>query len=140
MSDTKYCRRCMTTLAPEYDFCYDCAIRALAKARETLGKYASHYQDCQCWDGMKCTCGYADALSAIDTTEQPEKETMARAESIFYALSGLTPPQCIRHIASALVPNSEVDALRVALTKITNLRWGNDGDCGAVAIAEEALS
>lgn len=71
--------------------------------------------------------------------EVSSPEVMARAESLLHALSGLTPDQCIRHIASALAANSEVEALRTALTKITKLRWGNDGDCGAVAIAEEAL-
>lgn len=31
------------------------------------------------------------------------------------------------------------DKMHAALEKIKSIRWGNDGDCGAKAIAEDAL-
>jgi RNA polymerase-binding transcription factor DksA len=43
------------------------------------------------------------------------------------------------HLPALISSAREALRLREALEKIANLSWGYDGDCGAVAIADEAL-
>lgn len=53
----------------------------------------------------------------------------------FHLSSGreVTDAECAREL------ERENANLREALTRITKIKWGWDGDCGAAAIAEDAL-
>lgn len=85
--------------------------------------------------------GVVPGVVTVDENNLPEPEAMLRDP-----YPSATKP-CIGRIytvrQSALAPATDVSVMeeaRAALEAITQIKWGYDGDCGAIAIAEEALA